>query len=558
MEQKPESPLTPHEAGRWMATVSFGLKHAEAVRSLLDQSLGLTGEWRNVARHCMTAGMVGEELAKAAGLSPEETSRIAGLLVLHDAKKRVEIQKGKFTDAQKEQALQTYETAVSEADPDGMLRKALSEDNRDQDSLTLAQAIVRVSDNFCMEENIAPASERLDEVRRRREAKGQDLRKEFGSDYWERELAQSMKHIRLVADAIRAQGHDVDEHSLPGLLIRRFLSRTDAAAARDLGRWASGGVEMLGRHFYTQTVADTPREDKAQDEDRAWAHLGRDRIDAIVLDGATDIDMPAYFKELGKKPGWIAADEGMKAAKSTLLQTPVQSPESLMLAMNEGVRGSASSMPISTEEKSRIFSACALTVSIQKCENGSFALEYANLGDCALLIRRADGTYEWVVLGQGEDGERNENFTAYEEVLEKRTTGETVSMKDVLPRLRKDFPRTLETINNNRLAENTVAGEGCSLKGSDPDALKKCLTVSPSALRLKSGDTVFLMTDGALPWVTMDLEQRKHFVEEALESGGPVALMQKRRELAEQNADQEHPPCLKQRDDLRIVAVRVL
>jgi hypothetical protein len=552
-----------------LRTVAFGREHADAVRQLLDPRLKLVktaadrgNNWKNVPEHCLTAAMLHDTLAEAMELPAEQRKRTADVLIMHDADKHLQIRPKDFPGADAGDAEAAFGAFMQEADPDGALRRALQEDNRGLEALPPEALIPRLVDNMCMESTVAPYRERLDEVRRRRESRGQDLRQIYGDDYWEREDALTRAAADACARVLRGKGHDVpDGDALPGFLIRRIV-RGIQGGPSPLDGWKAGGTEMLSPRFYAQTVLDTPRPDAQKNEDRGWSMITKDKAVLIVHDGATGITVPPVFEALGQSPGWIAADEGLRGGKSyidAVIRDPQKriDPVETMLAMNGAIDHKARALQVDKAEQDRVFSTCALTASVTAAGPGLYDLDYAGAGDCALLVLHADGTVTWLELGQGEEGEIRENNVAWAEVLERRALEPGASMRDVIADLER-YPRTLEVINANRMAENTSAAGGASLKGSDPEQLRRCMHVSAKSVRLRSSDTVVALTDGALPWVKVPMEQRKAFVEEALQAGGPAELLARRKALGDANPDCDNPPCFKQWDDATVSAVRLL
>ena len=548
---KEDIPESSFENARLKQVLDLALhQHRDAAKLLLHKDLGLNGDWRNVSSHCLNVAFIGDELSRALQLSDEERAMIVSTLIVHDALKRIDINPGQqLSQDQIAQSKVQYENTVQLFDPDGLIRSALSEDNAHLDTLTLPQSVARLADNLSMEDTICPLSERLEEVRRRRESKGQDLRKEHNNPhYWEDELRQSNAYAQVCVKQLQARGYSVTTETLPAFIIRRILNRI--GTKDQLQKWDTSALEMLSSSYFAQVVQGTPRRNPEKDEDDGWCFAKGNEGWCLVTDGATAIEAPQYFTDIDESPGCMASHLAMSAAKECIQTQSDVDPFAVISHMNTALQNTLKDLPIEEDDKSRVFSTCALVVKLKDNERGSHDLSFANAGDTALVIMKADGSFEWLAFGQGEDLEVRENVTAFQE-LQKSSYKK---MEDVLPHL-SEFPNTLQVINDNRRAENTSMHANVSLKGGDTEQLKSFM--QSGVIEVHSGDTVFALTDGALPWVTMQ-QGRQQFVEDALRDGGPAELQRRRQSLGEENTEQDNPPCLKKHDDLRIVAMHIL
>jgi hypothetical protein len=555
----PESyPEKGYQTAKLFRAMSFGMEHGDAVRELLKPVFKLGKDWKNVPEHCMTVATLYDVLAEELKIPKDVREKHVDALVMHDSLKHVDIRPADFEHPNDIRT--QYDTFMQGVDPEGQIRMALQEDNRSLEHIDSHTLVLRLIDNMCMESTVAPYQERLDEVRDRREAKGQDLRSKYGDDYWEREARISQKAAEWCVARLQANGHAIQSaKDLPSFLIRKLLSRIGGETTAWTQHWESGGTEMLSPNFYSQTILDTPRKDTLKNEDRGWSMVTKMRAVLIVHDGATGIDVPELFTDIGQSPGWIAAEEGMKGGKRSV-RTGKKDPLDIMFRMNTAIDTKAKELGIDAAEQDRIFSTCALTATVEQVAPHEYDLDYANAGDSALLVwHQGTDTFEWLVFGQGEYLEILENKTAWDEVQARREAGHSdASMGEVIAKLATDYPRTLEVINRNRMAENTSADGGASLKGTDSQLLQACLQRPAKKIRLKSGDTVIAISDGALPWVLVPTEERKKFVEDAIRTGGPVELLRRRKELGNKNMQLDSPPTFKQWDDATAVAVKLL
>jgi Protein phosphatase 2C len=498
--------------------------------------------WTNVIEHCLTTALVAQTLTKLLNLPKHERRRVVGFLMIHDIKKRLERDKAHSESAAGKDATERIEKVLRKLDPSGILMRATGEHftaHALKVRPSLAERIVHYVDSCVGENMFTAAQERIAELRLRRP----DLTAKFGEVLWKNELKVARQEETALLRRVRK------ETSAQGTLDRILTAALRGASVASLRKEVTADItptRSLSRFYYAETILHTPRSRADLNEDALLVRMKDNTALAAVCDGATQVHQGDWpFKD---SPGRLASQSVIR----TLLQGPILGSISEKILNSSGairqalLNGSAS-------PNSDHLNACSTTVLVAQMSLSATyegVLEFGSIGDCVLISEDRKGHFTWWVYGdRSEAFELREIRTAAAEARELE-----LPLKYALSKL-SELKKTRAVIEQHRASENSPSAYGAlkgNLKLPIPFYYQGRITFDRAKLQ-----RVYLLSDGALPWITMRGDQRLQFVENALHQGGISELFRQRRALGNRNRNCTNPPCFKAHDDFAAVMVEV-
>ncbi len=286
-------------------------------------------------------------------------------------------------------------------------------------------------------------------------------------------------------------------------------------------------------------ISDERRGNPLKNEDQATFKANNEFCLLGVFDGATAIGHIPYFEKLGKSPGRVAAEIAKVCVENNQSSAD---PVEVIMDINRKLRLKANKIPDITQ-KSELFTTMGFVARIDRQNR---TLSYAAVGDCACIVLRASGTFEWFTDEAAITFDRKEIEVA-QAVSEKKG----VAMSHIL-----DTEEVKAIIATHRRLENDPKGKSFgTLKGSpDADMIRYMRT---GKLTLNQGDKVFIVSDGMFISPIRSPKETR-IIENSLKKGGLRNLLTCIRKIQDNDATLGQFPRLKQYDDATGIEIEVI
>jgi hypothetical protein len=234
---------------------ALATKYPSEVRLLL-QGGKLTGDWANVARHCLIQAAAAEVMADLLGIDEQAKRRLVSTAAAHDWKKRLERQPEDFSLEERDRATSFLEIA----NLDAALMAATTPPfllQADAGRATFLQLLQFYIDDIAQNDEIVPIDTRIDEAERRNPNPDPTISEQLGRPYWEVERQLGHQVERMLFEILRARRVDVQRASdIPALVMaeirRRWQPQATSGAAADEPR-------MLGNTDTDPSIDTVPK-----------------------------------------------------------------------------------------------------------------------------------------------------------------------------------------------------------------------------------------------------------------------------------------------------------
>lgn len=596
MRKQEKQPEIPHQVRlRYWLDFARG-KHRREMELLLHEAkLGGKphkvgdhwGGWNNVIKHQAGEAAAFHVLGKALQLPSEQRERQETFAFVHDAEKHAQIKPGDFAALvernghqipEREALRQSLGPILEETDPDGHLRIATNEEffyelfertpgnsiNEKIANTPKEELLQYYIDSIFIDGNIVPAPVRIAKTEARREDLNTDPERtrRLGMKYWDAERLVAIKVEALIWQWLREKGIDlVSPENVPAF-IRQHMEQDMVMHWLEVHGRENVVVDLEeGSNLAVETLCDTKRMEASgalapeKNEDTGIVRQKGTIVLAGVFDGATNIGA-----ELPMSPGKAAAITCREAVANAPTH---ESPVDVLLRANCLLRGIASGLPLTAQERSEVL--CAVGA-VARLDTEMRTLDIASVADCHIVVLHLDGTYTWLTKNTSVDVERREIAAA---VWGAEHPGASLPADNVLlnnldrvmtlpPQQRPaihhlDDRRVLQVIAKNRRMENDPGGRGApSLKGNDDDVLRRL--IQEVSVPVQKGDELVLFTDGGYPGPLSTPTQQEEVIH-VLRAGGIQGLHAWVRQKEDADPSLRNPPRMKQYDDL--VALRI-
>lgn len=541
--------------------------------------------WNNVIKHQAGEAAAMRVLGRALQLPAEQITAQEIVAFVHNATKHIQVVPAHFTPEEREELNKELGGILSKVDPQGNLVITTNEDFFDKlmtqtpgatidDKLRNTpqpELLQYYIDCIFLGGSIVSARSRIDETEKAQMRRGKNMSDDpvrterLGMKYWEAERLVSEKVQELIYKWLKEQGVDIGSpEKLPGFLqqkigqemVEHWLGvhgRENVQVLREKERGAGIDVDVICE---TKRMKEGGQPAPERNEDTGIIRQRGKIAVAGVFDGATNIGAP-----LPISPGKAAAVTCREAVANAPLDA---SPKQILLSANAMLRGVASGLPLTPEQRSELLSAVG---AVARVDWRKKTLDFASAGDCHIVIMHKNRMSSWLTKNSAAPFEKLEIAAA---VWCAQHSGEPLkedtellqNLEKVLALKAEDRPalknplddsRVTEVIAHNRNLENDTKGKGYpSLKGSDDAALERY--IQEGYLQLEDGDEVFLFSDGGFPG-PLDTPEQRQEVMAALRRGGIEELRKWVRETQDADPLLRDPPRLKQYDDF--IAVRL-